>query len=63
MYFGRKEKAKAVGVRAGVGIIVGWFKELDADVDEGRKLIAKVPEKRTTDTERAIGRMALRGFG
>lgn len=31
--------------------------------EEGRKDIERVPEKRTTDTESAMGRTAVRGFG
>ena len=33
------------------------------EADEGRKLIANVPEKRTTDTESATGSTALSGLG
>ena len=42
------------GVESGVLVGVGW---------EGRKEMESVPEKRTTETERAMGRTAVRGFG
>ena len=35
---------------------------LGADV-EGRKEMDRVPEKRTTETVRAMGRIAVSGFG
>ena len=53
-----------------VGVVEGDCCDVDDAVvegvgcgEEGRKDIESVPEKRTTDTASAMGRIAVKGFG